>query len=149
MTGRRRTGRHNSRRRWTVPDASPSISPALRIKRKDRGTGANLGARPHSRPCTTTDAHGAQTAALSVKADPLDQSGRLVETYGSVSVGGSNPSGCAQCFPLSGRFSTNRTAGSLAHHRSGERFREPMPFVQFRFMLDNRVSVSCANGSDP
>ena len=45
MTGRRRTGRHNSRRRWTVTDASPSISPALRIKRKDRGTGSQSGSQ--------------------------------------------------------------------------------------------------------
>src|SRR4029453_19404637 len=86
MTGRRRTGRNNSRRRWTVTDASPSISPALRIKRKDRGTGSQSGSQTAQPTCTTTDAHGAQTAALSVKADPLDQSGRLVETYGSVSV---------------------------------------------------------------
>ena len=45
--------------------------------------GAILGAISHSRTRTTTDAHGAQTAVLGVKADPPDQSGRLVETYGS------------------------------------------------------------------
>ena len=44
--------------------------------------GAIMGAISHSRTRTTTDAHGAQTAVLGVKADPRDQSGRLVETYG-------------------------------------------------------------------
>jgi hypothetical protein len=34
-----------------------------------------------AQPRTTTEAHRAQTAVLSVKADPLDQAGRLVETY--------------------------------------------------------------------
>ena len=48
--------------------------------------GAILGARSHSRPRMTTDAQGAQTAILGVKADPPDQFGRWVDTYGSVSV---------------------------------------------------------------
>jgi hypothetical protein len=46
-------------------------------------SGAILGARPHTRPRTIADAHGAQSAVLGVKLDPQDQPGRLVETYGS------------------------------------------------------------------
>ena len=85
---------------WSAIDSTRTVADNLRVRRTEANAytrlartygskgkiaepGANLGARPHSRPCTTTDAHGAQTAALSVKADPLDQSGHLVETQRS------------------------------------------------------------------
>jgi hypothetical protein len=48
----------------------------------NRKLGSHSGARPHTRPRTIADAHGAQTAVLGVKLDPQDQPGRLVETYG-------------------------------------------------------------------
>ena len=53
-----------------------------------------MGARPDSRPRTTTDAGGGRTAVPGVTTDPLDQSRRLVETYGTeglariVAIGG-------------------------------------------------------------
>ena len=56
---------------------------AVSVAVQDHEPGAILGARPHSQPRTTTDAHGEQSAVLSVKADSLDQFGRLVEIYGS------------------------------------------------------------------
>ena len=67
----------------TLEEAPPGpTDQGIKIAR----AGAILGARSHSRRRTTMDAHGAQTAVLGVKAAPADQSGRLVETYGSVSV---------------------------------------------------------------
>ena len=53
---------------------------------QDHQAGSHPGARSHSQPRTTTDAHGAQTAVLGVNADPPDQSERLVETYRSKGV---------------------------------------------------------------
>ena len=46
-------------------------------------TGSQSGSQIAQRPRPTMDAHGAQAAVLRVKADPPDQTGRLVETYGS------------------------------------------------------------------
>jgi len=59
--------------------------------------GATLGARSHSRPGTTTDAHGAQTAVLGVKADPPDKPGRLVEAYGLEGWTATNAAQSAAC----------------------------------------------------
>jgi hypothetical protein len=65
---------------WTIVD--PSDGPTdQRIKTAEPG--AIPGASSHSRLRTTTDAHGAQTPVPGVKAGAPDQSGRLVETYGS------------------------------------------------------------------
>ena len=50
---------------------------------QDRGTGAILGARSHSRPRTTTNAHVTRAPVLGMKADPPHRSERLIETYGS------------------------------------------------------------------
>ena len=65
------------------PRLSRTSPTDLRIKGQGRQPGAILGARSHSRPRTTPDAHGTQTAVLSVKARSPDQSRRLAETYGS------------------------------------------------------------------
>jgi hypothetical protein len=60
--------------------------------------GAILGARSHSRPRTTTDLHGAQSAVLCVKAELPDLSGRSVEAYGSEGWGFESLR-VRQCFP--------------------------------------------------
>jgi hypothetical protein len=71
---------HAPVRRWGMPSDRLPGPPDQGSRSR---TGAILGARPHSRPRTTMDTHGAQTAVPSVKADSPNPSGRLVETYGS------------------------------------------------------------------
>ena len=77
--------------------------------------GAILGARSHSRRRTTMDAHGAQTAVLGVKAAPADQSGRLVETYGSEGRLAAAKTTCSTLGPLTpSQAVTNAVVVSVA-----------------------------------
>jgi hypothetical protein len=69
-----------SHRGADVTDADGGLARIYGSEDQDRETGSPSGSQI-AQP--TSDDHGAQTAVLGVKADPPDQSGRLVETYGS------------------------------------------------------------------